>query len=57
MKRLILEEEQKSRLSLRPSMTKVYQDLKETVWWQGMKKNVAQFVSACLICQKEKVEH
>jgi len=28
-------------------MTKMYQDLKETFWWQSMKKNVAQFVSAC----------
>jgi len=38
-------------------MTKMYQDLKETFWWQGMKKDVAQFVSACLTCQKAKVEH
>ena len=38
-------------------MTKMYQDLKETFWWQGMKRDVAQFVSACLTCQKAKVEH
>jgi len=30
MKRLILEEGHKSRLSLHPNMTKMYQDLKET---------------------------
>ena len=36
-------------------MTKMYQDLKETFWWQGMKKDVAQFVSACLTYQKAKV--
>jgi len=41
VKRLILEEGHKSRLSLHPSMTKMYQDLKETFWWQGMKKDVA----------------
>ena len=35
VKWLILEEEHKSRLSLHPSMTKMYQDLKETFWWQG----------------------
>jgi len=57
VKRLILEEGHKSRLSLHPGMTKMYQDLKETFWWQGMKKDVAQFVSACLTCQKAKVEH
>jgi len=57
VRRLILEEGHKSRLSLHPGMTKMYQDLKETFWWQGMKKDVAQFVSACLTCQKAKVEH
>ena len=57
VKRLILEEGLKSRLSLHPRMTKMYQDLKETFWWHGMKKDVALFVSACLTCQKAKVEH
>ena len=32
MKKLILEEGHKSRLSLHPGMTKMYQDLKETFW-------------------------
>jgi len=44
VKKLILEEGHKSRLSLHPSMPKMYQDLKETFWWQGMKRDVAQFV-------------
>jgi len=44
VKRLILEEGHISRLSLHPSMTKMYQDLKETFLWQGMKKDVPQFV-------------
>jgi len=57
VKKLILEEGHKSRLSLHPGMTKMYQDLKENFWWQGMKRDVAQFVSACLTCQKAKVEH
>jgi len=48
VKWLILEEGHKSRLSLHPGMTKMYQDLKESFWWQGMKKDVAQFVSAYL---------
>ena len=57
VRKLILEEGHKRRLSLHPSMTKMYQDLKESFWWQGMKKDVAHFVSACLTCQKAKVEH
>ena len=36
VKQLILEEGHKSRLSLHPGMTKMYQDLKETFWWQRM---------------------
>jgi len=50
VKRLILEEGHKSCLSLHPGMTKMYQDLNETFWWQGMKKDVVQFVFACLTC-------
>jgi len=57
LRKLVLEEGHKSRLSLHLGMTKMYQDLKENFWWQGMKKEVAQFVSACLTYQKAKVEH
>jgi len=57
VKKLIMEEGHRSRLSLHPGMTKMYQDLKESFWWQGMKKDVERFVSACLTCQKAKVEH
>ena len=35
----------------------MYQDLKGLFWWPGMKRDVAQFVYACLTCHKLKVEH
>jgi len=35
----------------------MYQDLKESFWWSGMKKEIAQYVGTCLTCQKAKVEH
>jgi hypothetical protein len=35
----------------------MYQDLKKLFWWPKMKKEVAEFVYACLVCQKSKVEH
>jgi len=54
---MILKEGHKSRLSIHPGMTKMYKDLKESFWWSEMKRNVAEFVSACLRCQKSKVEH
>ena len=56
-KRMILEESHRSNLSIHPGATKMYQDLKKLFWWSGMKREVAQFVYACLTCQKSKVEH
>ncbi|KAL5580094.1 hypothetical protein UlMin_012536 [Ulmus minor] len=35
----------------------MYQDLKGRFWWSGMKKEVAEYVAKCLICQKVKAEH
>jgi len=35
----------------------MYHDLKKLFWWSGLKRDVAQFVYACLICQNSKVEH
>ena len=57
MKKVILEESHRSKLSIHPGATKMYQDLKGLFWWPGMKSDVARFVYACLTCQKSKVEH
>ena len=35
----------------------MYRDLKETFWWPGMKKKVAEFLAQCLPCQQVKAEH
>nr|GFB95023.1 transposon Ty3-I Gag-Pol polyprotein [Tanacetum cinerariifolium] len=35
----------------------MYHDLKQYFWWSGMKRDVATFVSKCLICQQVKIEH
>ena len=53
----VLEEAYKSHLSFHPRMTKMYQDLKRSFWWYGMKRDVAEFVSKCLTGQKAKAEH
>jgi len=57
LKQIILSEGNKRKLSLYLGMTKMYQDLKKSYWWPGMKNDVAKFVVACLTCQKSKVEH
>ncbi|GJR80853.1 putative reverse transcriptase domain-containing protein [Tanacetum coccineum] len=43
--------------SLWKGSTKMYHDLKQHFWWSGMKRDVATFVSKCLICQQVKIEH
>ena len=40
-----------------PGSTKMYKTLKEHYWWNGMKKEIASFVSRCLTCQQVKAEH
>lgn len=57
LKRVILEEGHRSSLSIHPGATNMYQDLKKLSWWPGLKRDIAKFFYACLICQKSKVEH
>ena len=35
----------------------MYRDLREHFWWNGMKREVAQHVAKCLVCQQVKAEH
>jgi len=50
LRKMLLDEGHKSRLSIHPGMTKMYKDLKATFWWTGMKTDVADYVSSCLVC-------
>ena len=52
----ILAEAHNSRYSIHPGATKMYNDLREVYWWNGMKRDVADFVSNCPNCQQVKVE-
>jgi len=57
LKKRILDEGHRSSLSIHLGATKMYQDLKKLFWWPGMKKDIAEFVYAYLICHKSKIEH
>ena len=46
-----------SRYSINPGTTKMYHDLREVYWWNGMKRHIADFVSKCPNCQQVKVEN
>ncbi|KAL0539690.1 hypothetical protein IC582_023906 [Cucumis melo] len=39
---------------MHPGSTKMYQNLRRTYWWRNMKREVAYFVSRCLVCQQVK---
>ncbi|KAG8485863.1 hypothetical protein CXB51_019210 [Gossypium anomalum] len=54
---MILNEAHHSRMSIHPSSTKMYNDLKCQFWWSGMKRDISDFVSKCLVCQQVKAEH
>ena len=57
LKRDIIEEAHSSAYAMHPGSTKMYKTLKEYYWWNGMKKEIASFVSKCLTCQQVKAEH
>ena len=57
LKRYIMEEAHSSAYAKHLGSTKMYRSLKEHYWWNGMKKEITNFVSRCLTCQKVKAEH
>jgi hypothetical protein len=57
LKRVILSEAHQSLYTVHLGNTKLYQDLCKNYWWKGMKKDIAQYVEQCLMCQQVKAEH
>ena len=57
LNRDIMEEAHSSAYVMHPGSTKLYKTLKEHYCWNGMKKEIASFVSKCLTCQQVKAEH
>ncbi|KAA0042442.1 putative Retrotransposon protein [Cucumis melo var. makuwa] len=50
----LLTEAHSSPFTMLPASTKMYQDLRYVYWWRNMKREVADFVNRCLVCQKVK---
>ena len=57
LRKAILEEAHSGSFAIHPGSTKMYQDLKMSFWWSGMKRDVSEFVTKCLVCQRVKAEH
>ncbi|KAH0679067.1 hypothetical protein KY284_020152 [Solanum tuberosum] len=53
----IMGEDHSSRYSIHPGSIKMYRDLREVYWWNGMKKGIDEFVVKSPNCQQVKVEH
>lgn len=55
--REILDETHKSAYTVHPGATKMYHYLRQLYWWEGMKRDVGDYISRCLTCQQVKAEH
>ena len=53
----ILRDGHNSKYTMHLGSTKMYRDLQSHYWWEGMKKEIAIYVSKCLTCQQIKAEH
>ncbi|KAL0539443.1 hypothetical protein IC582_023655 [Cucumis melo] len=50
----LLFEAHSSPFTMHPRSTKMYRDLRSIYWWRNMKREMADFVSRCLVCQQVK---
>jgi hypothetical protein len=57
LRQQILREAHESAYSIHPGGTKMYQDLRETFWCPGMRRDIAYYVACCDVCNKVKAEH
>ena len=57
LRKMIMEEVHCSAYTMHPDNTKMYCTIKENYWWLGMKRDVVEFLSRCLVCQQVSAEH
>ena len=56
LKNEILKEGHQSLFHLHPGRDKMIEEIREIFWWKGLRKDVSDFVSKCLVCQRVKFE-
>ena len=57
LRNYIMKEAHTSAYTIHPGANKMYQDLRLQYWWNGMRRNISDFVTRCLMCQQVKIEH
>ncbi|CAN6695210.1 unnamed protein product [Malus baccata var. baccata] len=53
LKKEILDEAHCSAYAMHPGGTKMYHTIRPFYYWPGMKREIAEYVSRCIICQQE----
>ena len=57
LRQKILKEAHQTSYSVHSGATKIYHDIKYNYWWNGLKRDVAQFIASYLTYQQVKFEH
>ena len=57
LRQAILVEAHTSPFAMHPGSVKMYRDLKSVYFWVGLKRDVTEFVSRCIVYQRVKAEH
>jgi hypothetical protein len=57
LKDKILQEAHNSAYTINPRGNKMYQYLKATYWWYGMKRDIVVYVALCDTAQRVKTKH
>ncbi|XP_055801985.1 uncharacterized protein LOC129871127 [Solanum dulcamara] len=57
LRQQIMGEAHNARYSVHPRSIKMYHDLKYLYWWDGMKRDISEFVGQCPNCQQVKIKH
>ncbi|KAM2854339.1 hypothetical protein FF1_024798 [Malus domestica] len=56
LKKEILDEAHCSAYAMHPGGTKMYHTIRPFYYWPGMKREIAEYVSRCIVCQQVKAE-
>lgn len=52
-----MDEAYQSLYTVHPRRTKTYRNVRESFWWNKMKRDIAKFVKQCCICLQVKAKH
>ena len=51
LRKEIMREAHNTLYTAHPGSTKMYQNLRHNFWWNGIKRDIAEFVQKCQVCQ------